>query len=46
MGVFTNDVIVLGGGGMEKKTQDDRGRGCRAKDDVTFFNMISGGNFK
>ena len=27
-------------------TQDDGGRGCWAKDDVTFFIMISGENFK
>ena len=38
---FTNDVIILGGRGFGK---DDGGRGCRAKDDVTFYNMISGKN--
>ena len=32
-GAFTNDVIILGGGGLEKMT----GRGCWAKDDVTFL---------
>ena len=27
MGVLTNDVIILGGGGLETMTHDDRGRG-------------------
>ena len=44
LGAFTNDVIILGGGGLEK--DDERWRGCWAKDDVTFFIMISGENFK
>ena len=39
MGVFTNDVIILGGGGLEKMTLDEGGRegGCWAKDDVSFL---------
>ena len=45
-GAFTNDVIISGGGCLENMTQDDGGRGCRAKDAVTFFNMFSGENFK
>ena len=32
MGAFANDVITLGGGGLENMT----GGGCWAKDDVTF----------
>ena len=34
MGAFTNDVMILGGGGLEGMAQDDGG--CWAKDDVTF----------
>ena len=30
-GAFTNDVITLGGGGLEKMTQDDGGRGVLGK---------------
>ena len=32
---FTNDVIILEG--LEMMTEDDWGRGCQAKDDVTFL---------
>ena len=32
--------------GLEKMTKDDGGGGCWAKDDVTFFIVISGENFK
>ena len=34
MGVFTNEVIILGGNGFGK---DDGGRGCWVKDAVTFL---------
>ena len=46
MGAFTNGVVILAGGVLEEMTQDDGRRGCWAKDDVTFFNMISGEIFK
>ena len=39
-GAFTNDVIILGGRGFENMTQNDVGRGCRAKDGVTFFDAL------
>ena len=42
MGAFRNDVIILGGGGLEKMTQDDGGRGYWAKDDVTFSILFWG----
>ena len=42
---MTSLVIILGGRGLENMTQDDGERGCRAKDDVTFY-MIAGENFK
>ena len=30
-GAFTNDVIILGGGGLEKMTKDDGGGGVGLK---------------
>ena len=42
-GAFTNDSIILVGRGFGI---DDGRRRCWAKDDVPFFNMISGENSK
>ena len=39
MGAFTNDLIILGGGGLENMTQDEGGVGLK------IFDMISEENF-
>ena len=43
MGALTNDVIIVGGGGLEKMTRGEGGVGLKM---TSLFNMISGENFK
>ena len=47
MGVFTNDVIILGGGGLEKMTLDEGGgRGDVGLKMTSLFYMVSKKNVK
>ena len=45
MGAFANDVITLGGRGLEKMTQYDREGAVKLKMTSLFY-MISGKHFK